>query len=48
MLHKCVKAAVLRAAFPEEGLDYAAEEMDGHETEGGGHHRLTEHQRDDA
>lgn len=35
MLHKCVKAAVLRAAFPEEGLDYAAEEMDGHETEGG-------------
>jgi phage recombination protein Bet len=35
MLHKCTKAAVLRTAFPEEGLDYAAEEMDGHETDGG-------------
>jgi phage recombination protein Bet len=35
MLHKCTKAAVLRAAFPEEGLDYAAEEMEGRETEGG-------------
>jgi len=36
MLHKCVKSAVLRAAFPEEGLDYTAEEMEGRETEAGG------------
>jgi phage recombination protein Bet len=36
MLHKCVKSAVLRAAFPEEGIDYTAEEMDGRETEAGG------------
>jgi phage recombination protein Bet len=35
MLHKCTKAAVLRAAFPEEGFDYVAEEMEGRETEGG-------------
>ena len=36
MLHKCVKSAVLRAAFPEEGLDYTHEEMEGRETEAGG------------
>jgi phage recombination protein Bet len=36
MLHKCCKAAVLRLAFPEEGLGYAAEEMDGQQTETGG------------
>lgn len=35
MLHKCAKAAVLRAAFPEEGFDYTAEEMEGRETDGG-------------
>ena len=36
MLHKCCKAAVLRAAFPEEGLGYTAEEMEDHETDTGG------------
>ncbi len=36
MLHKCVKAAVLRAAFPEEGLGYTAEEMEDRETDTGG------------
>lgn len=36
MLHKCCKAAVLRAAFPEEGLGYAAEEMEDRETDTGG------------
>ena len=35
MLHKCTKAAVLRATFPEEGFGYAAEEMEGRDTEGG-------------
>lgn len=30
MLHKCAKAASLRAAFPEEVGEYAAEEMEGH------------------
>jgi len=35
MLHKCAKAAALRAAFPEE-VGYAAEEMDGHEADAGG------------
>jgi phage recombination protein Bet len=34
MIHKCTKAAVLRAAFPEDAT-YTAEEMDGHETDGG-------------
>jgi phage recombination protein Bet len=36
MLHKCTKAAVLRAAFPEEASDYTAEEMEDHETDAGG------------
>jgi phage recombination protein Bet len=36
MLHKCCLAAVLRRAFPEEGLGYAAEEMEGKETDAGG------------
>ena len=36
MLHKCTKAAVLRAAFPEEGLGYAAEEMEDQHTAAGG------------
>jgi phage recombination protein Bet len=36
MLHKCTKAATLRAAFPEEGLGYTAEEMEDHETDTGG------------
>ena len=36
MLHKCVKAAVLRAAFPEEGFGYTQEEMEDHETDAGG------------
>lgn len=36
MLHKCCKAAVLRAAFPEEGLGYTAEEMEDRETDTGG------------
>jgi phage recombination protein Bet len=36
MLHKCVKAAVLRLAFPEEGLGYAAEEMEDQPTDTGG------------
>ena len=36
MIHKCCKSAVLRAAFPEEGTDYAWEEMEGRETEAGG------------
>jgi phage recombination protein Bet len=36
MLHKCVKAAILRAAFPEESMGYAAEEMEDHETDTGG------------
>ena len=35
MLHKCTKAAVLRAAFPEEA-GYTAEEMEDRETETGG------------
>lgn len=35
MLHKCVKAAVLRATFPEEGFGYAAEEMEDREVEAG-------------
>ena len=36
-LHKNAKAAALRAAFPEDvGNDYAAEEMEGKETESGG------------
>ena len=37
MIHKCTKAAVLRAAFPEEGFGYVAEEMEGRDTEGGGY-----------
>lgn len=36
MLHKCTKAAVLRAAFPEEGLDYTREEMEDREIDVGG------------
>jgi phage recombination protein Bet len=36
MLHKCTKAAVLRAAFPEEGLGYTKEEMEDRETDTGG------------
>jgi phage recombination protein Bet len=36
MLHKCTKAAVLRLAFPEEGLGYAAEEMEDQHTPSGG------------
>lgn len=36
MLHKCCKAAVLRAAFPEEDLGYAAEEMEDRTIEAGG------------
>ena len=36
MLHKCVKAAVLRAAFPEEGLGYTDDEMEGQEIQAGG------------
>jgi hypothetical protein len=36
MLHKCTKAATLRAAFPEEGLGYTAEEMEDRETDTGG------------
>jgi phage recombination protein Bet len=36
MLHKCVKAAVLRAAFPEDVTGYAAEEMEDREVEEGG------------
>lgn len=36
MLHKCTKAAVLRAAFPEEGLGYTAEEMEDREIDAGG------------
>jgi phage recombination protein Bet len=36
MLHKCTKAAVLRLAFPEEGLGYAAEEMEDQQTPTGG------------
>lgn len=36
-LHKCAKAASLRAAFPEEvGNDYASEEMEGKDIEAGG------------
>lgn len=36
MLHKCTKAAVLRAAFPEESFGYAAEEMEDREIDAGG------------
>lgn len=36
MLAKVAKAASLRLAFPEEGLGYAAEEMEGREVETGG------------
>jgi phage recombination protein Bet len=36
MLHKCTKAATLRAAFPEEGFGYVAEEMEDRETDTGG------------
>ncbi len=36
MLHKCAKSASLRVAFPEEGIGYAAEEMDGREIDAGG------------
>lgn len=36
MLHKCTKAAVLRAAFPEANMEYASEEMEGREVEAGG------------
>jgi hypothetical protein len=36
MLHKSTKAAVLRTAFPEEGLGYAAEEMEDRQIETGG------------
>jgi hypothetical protein len=36
MLHKCTKAATLRATFPEEGLGYTAEEMEDQETDTGG------------
>jgi phage recombination protein Bet len=36
MLHKCTKAAVLRLTFPEEGLGYAAEEMEDQATDTGG------------
>jgi phage recombination protein Bet len=35
MLHKCTKAAVLRAAFPEEA-SFTAEEMEDRETDAGG------------
>lgn len=34
MLAKCAKASALRMAFPED-VGYAAEEMEGHETDGG-------------
>jgi hypothetical protein len=36
MLHKCVKAAVLRAAFPEEASGFVKEEMEDREIESGG------------
>ena len=36
MLHKCTKAATLRAAFPEEGLGYTQEEMEDREVDAGG------------
>jgi phage recombination protein Bet len=36
MLHKCTKAAVLRAAFPEDITEPVAEEMEDKETEFGG------------
>jgi phage recombination protein Bet len=36
MLHKCTKAAVLRAAFPEDVTEPTAEEMEDKETEWGG------------
>jgi phage recombination protein Bet len=36
MLHKCTKAAVIRAAFPEEGFGYTAEEMEDHDVDAGG------------
>lgn len=35
MLHKCAKAAALRAAFPEE-VGYAAEELEDHDVDSGG------------
>ena len=36
MLHKCTKAAVIRAAFPEEGFGFVAEEMEDREIDTGG------------
>jgi phage recombination protein Bet len=36
MLHKCTKAATLRAAFPEEAMGYAAEEMEDRSLDAGG------------
>ena len=36
MLHKCTKAAVLRAAFPEEGFGPTSDEMEGREIDAGG------------
>lgn len=36
MLHKCAKAASLRAAFPEEAGDYVREEMEDREIDAGG------------
>jgi phage recombination protein Bet len=36
MIHKCTKAAVLRAAFPEDVSDYTDDEMDGREVDAGG------------
>ena len=36
MLHKATKAATIRAAFPEEGFGYVAEEMEDREVDSGG------------
>jgi phage recombination protein Bet len=36
MIHKCTKAAVLRAAFPEDITDYTDAEMEGREIDAGG------------